>query len=345
MPDRWSDFAERPAVVNTVEKLAFGARVLGAVALNQRVPLLVGWNITHRCNLKCAYCGLREVSTPEIDTVVALKLVDEFAGLGTRYVSLLGGEPLLREDLHEIARRCVDRGLHMSIDTNGILVPQRLATLRLASRVQVSLDGPPAINDAVRGRGVHDHAVRAIELCRNEGIPVEINTVISRGGEASAFYILDLADRFGIGAYFQPADPTLSGSSDRENPSAPDPNSFRSTIAFLIDEKRKGRRSVLNTAAGLDHLEHWPEPRKVACRLGRFFCVIEPDGGLSPCDNVHGFRSRLVSTTNGFESAFRRLRPPSSCRHCWCASKVDVNLIIGPNPLRWWNAWMRLRAT
>ena len=251
IPEPASPRARRNGLVRTI------GRSLGALVLKRRFPLIVGWNVTHRCNLQCTYCRIREVATPEIDTAEALRLVDEFAGLGTRYVSLLGGEPLLREDLHQIVRRCVDRGLHVGIDTNGTLVPRRLATVRLASRIQVSLDGPPAINDAVRGRGAHTAAVRAIELCRNERVPVEINAVVSRGGEEAAPYLLDLADRFGIGVYFQPADPTLAGCGEGELPLSPDPERFRSAVEYLIDEKRQGRRSVLNTTAGLRHLAHW----------------------------------------------------------------------------------------
>ena len=67
---------------------------------------LVAWEVTRNCNLSCIHCRAAATCGPytgELDTPAALKLLDEIARTGNPIVILTGGEPLLREDIFEIA--------------------------------------------------------------------------------------------------------------------------------------------------------------------------------------------------------------------------------------------------
>ncbi|WP_332449213.1 radical SAM protein, partial [Methanoculleus sp.] len=121
-------------------------------------PALISWNVTLRCPLKCAHCyadaGVDEAEGV-LSTAEAFSVIDQLASTGKPIVILSGGEPLMREDIFEIARYGRERGLVMAMGTSGYLLDgetaKRLAAAGVRS-VAVSLDSAdPDTHDAFRG--------------------------------------------------------------------------------------------------------------------------------------------------------------------------------------------------
>ena len=96
-------------------------------------PVIV-WNMTRRCNLKCVHCYARAVDVhgkDEIDTASAKRMIDDLAAYGVPVMLFSGGEPLVREDLVELAAYAVEKGMRAVISTNGTLItPQKAAELK-----------------------------------------------------------------------------------------------------------------------------------------------------------------------------------------------------------------------
>ena len=71
---------------------------------------VVFWNLTDRCNLSCAHCYNRSgpgcQTEGELSTAEALGLIDDLAEMGIPLILFTGGEPLMREDIWELARAC-----------------------------------------------------------------------------------------------------------------------------------------------------------------------------------------------------------------------------------------------
>lgn len=135
------------------------------------------WEITLRCNFKCLHCagGAGRKRGGELSTGEALSLCDQIAGLGVPSVALMGGEPLLRKDWPEIARRLRAHGLEVGLITNGFLFDRAAgeSVLELGlCQVGVSLDAAaPEVHDRIRGiSGAHARAVRAIAVVNDLGI-------------------------------------------------------------------------------------------------------------------------------------------------------------------------------
>jgi len=119
-------------------------------------PMLAGYKITHRCNLKCRHCPYWRRTGPEqgFDGVVTtLRLLNR---MGVRILILEGGEPLLWRDGSKSIGHVVDeaRKLFTSVcmTTNGTLPWGRLPL----DRTWVSLDGPQPVHDSIRGPGIFD---------------------------------------------------------------------------------------------------------------------------------------------------------------------------------------------
>ncbi|MBN1757608.1 MAG: radical SAM protein, partial [Chitinispirillaceae bacterium] len=68
---------------------------------------LVAWEVTRSCMLSCRHCRASARSGPyegELSTAECKRFIDSLASMGNCIVILTGGEPMLREDIYEIAR-------------------------------------------------------------------------------------------------------------------------------------------------------------------------------------------------------------------------------------------------
>jgi pyrroloquinoline quinone biosynthesis protein E len=123
--------------------------LVGVRFFKKRIPLFLSWPITHRCNFRCAYCDRPNQAGAELATERALALVDEFAALGTQFVFLSGGEPLVRKDVGEIVERCRQNRLFVCLTTNAALYLQRKHEVGRVDMLKISLDGPPGGTQSV----------------------------------------------------------------------------------------------------------------------------------------------------------------------------------------------------
>lgn len=170
---------------------------------------MIAWEVTRSCNLNCIHCRAAAHRGPypgEFSTEEALGLIDEIASFAAPVVILTGGEPLLREDVFDLARRGTDRGLRMVIAPNGTLVDAEAARRMKESGIQrasISLDGATeATHDRFRQvPGAFAGALRGINFLKAAGLEFQINTTVTQGNHRELPAILDLAVRLGAAAH------------------------------------------------------------------------------------------------------------------------------------------------
>jgi MoaA/NifB/PqqE/SkfB family radical SAM enzyme len=92
----------------------------------------------------------------ELSTEQIFSIIDELADNGTQRVSISGGEPLLREDIGEIISHIKKKGMGCGLNTNGLLVPDRIEEVRKVDSITISLDGEREAHEANRGRGTFE---------------------------------------------------------------------------------------------------------------------------------------------------------------------------------------------
>ncbi len=303
-------------------KAALAADVAAAKAFGHHRPLSLGWEITAACNAACVYCHFREPAPDELTTDEALRLVAEMAAAGTRMVSISGGEPLVRSDLASVIDALVDRGITVSLNTNGFLVHRNEHVVRRAHRVKISIDGPEPIHDAVRGSGTFRRAARAVELCQSWGVPVTVETVIGKTNLPHVEELLDWCGERRLRVQLQPARAVIFHS-QQPNPERPEP----SALSELLERLDTGEHHalLLNTPQGLRHIARFPTPTPMACASGQITARITSTGILKLCGEPPAHAPETSWRELGLSEAFRRLRPVA-CDACWCAPRVDVNL-------------------
>ncbi|HXG16856.1 MAG TPA: TIGR04053 family radical SAM/SPASM domain-containing protein [Calidithermus sp.] len=156
-----------------------------------RAPFIVIWETTRACALACVHCRADAIlhrHPDELTTAEGRQLIDRVRAFGDPppLLVLTGGDPLRRPDIADLVAWGTARGLSVSLTPSGTgaATEARLRALRDAglARLAVSLDGADeAAHDTFRGvRGSHRHTMRILERARALGLPVQINTTVSR---------------------------------------------------------------------------------------------------------------------------------------------------------------------
>lgn len=148
-----------------------------------RIPQLVFWEITPKCNLNCPYCR-RDNYMSSLSLEESLRIIDSIVDTYHPLVIFSGGEPLLYPYLFEVASHAHKKGLRIALASNGTLIDKDMAE-RINSigfhRVAVSLDSAKQdVHDSLRGEGSFTKTIAAIQYLNFHQIPLQINTTVFR---------------------------------------------------------------------------------------------------------------------------------------------------------------------
>ncbi|MCB9743969.1 MAG: radical SAM protein [Alphaproteobacteria bacterium] len=186
------------------------ARMYLSRALNRSLapPDWVSVNLTLQCNLKCTMCTTCYDVPQELTTAEVKDIIDQTALWGVKVFNPLGGEPFMRGDLEELLDYACRKDFYITLTTNGTLINQRRARMiagippdRL--HFNISLDGPEAAHDRIRGEGMYRRTMAGYQRLReadaaagNSRRKVLANTLIHRLNLETLPALLDeLAER------------------------------------------------------------------------------------------------------------------------------------------------------
>ena len=165
-----------------------------------KTPVVV-WSVTRRCNLHCGHCyaDSHDRDYPgELNREEGRRLLEELAAFGVPTVLFSGGEPLLREDLFELAALAKELGMRTVLSTNGTRIDASVAAALVTagfSYVGISFDGIGALNDKMRGsRGAFDAALSGIRAARDVGMRTGIRFTMHGRNRAQLGAIFALAE-------------------------------------------------------------------------------------------------------------------------------------------------------
>lgn len=298
-------------------------------------PICLTWELTYACNLQCVHClsssGQRDPR--ELTTVEAKRVLDDLRDLQVFYINIGGGEPMVRRDFFELVEHSVGNGIGVKFSTNGAFIDAEKAR-RLASMdyldIQISLDGvDAATNDAVRGVGSYDMAMRAMEnLAAADFGPFKISVVVTRQNVPQLDRFKALADGFGAQLRVTRLRPSGRGvdSWDHLHPT-------NAQQREIYDWLMANGEHVL-TGDSFFHLNALgdPLPGLNMCGAGRVVCLIDPIGDVYACPFVihDEFLAGNVRDPGGFghvwkhSELFRSLREPQSAGACASCGSFDA---------------------
>jgi heme d1 biosynthesis radical SAM protein NirJ len=171
-------------------------------------PVVI-WNLVRRCNLTCKHCYSISADKDfkgELSTDEVFSVMDDLKAFKVPVLILSGGEPLLRPDIFDIARRAKSMGFYVGLSSNGTLVNESNVAEIAATGfdyVGISLDGLRATHDKFRRKeGAFDAALNGIRLCRDAGAKVGMRFTLTQDNAQDLPALLDLMQAESIDKFY-----------------------------------------------------------------------------------------------------------------------------------------------
>jgi len=149
-------------------------------------PYVVVWESTKACDFACKHCRAKAIPNrlpEELTKEEVFSLIDDLSSLGVKLFVISGGDALKRDDIFEIVEYASKR-ITTAISPSGSRIDLQVAKRLKESGVaiaSISVDGPEEVHDEFRGvKGAFAIAKKAIESLQQAGIPVQVNTTISK---------------------------------------------------------------------------------------------------------------------------------------------------------------------
>lgn len=174
-----------------------------------RAPRMIYWEMTRACDLACRHCRAEAIAHRdplELTPTEARAMLGQIAGFGEPrpHVVCTGGDPLKRPDVLDVMAYGTELGLGMSLAPSATanLTPEIIRALREAGMqsMSLSLDGSTAVrHDAFRGvPGCYETTLLAARWVRDEGVPLQLNTLVTADTVDDLPELYALAEALGI---------------------------------------------------------------------------------------------------------------------------------------------------
>jgi len=255
---------------------------MSAKALKLGIPLSVQLDLTYRCNERCVHCYLDHEDHGEMTTSEIKNLLDQLAEAGVFFLTLSGGEILMRKDFFEILEYARLRAFCVKLKTNAVLIREkeaaRMRDLGVES-IQISIySHRPEVHDAItKMPGSLKRSIRAIRFLRSEGLHVTMANVLMLQNIQDYPGVRALGAELGVEVTI---DPTITPRMDGD----------RSLLDLNIDQvalERVFREEGLVESAG----ESCAPPtgpdedalNMLPCSAGHTACYVSPYGDVYPC--------------------------------------------------------------
>lgn len=309
-------------VINAVQNdplykrmLFLGMKSIALYGLNHpqtlAAPVMIVWNFTNTCNLRCKHCYQWRGKTlypDELSLEEKLNVVDQAADAGVAILSISGGEPLMSPHLLPVVQHVKRRGLWVAVATNGTLLSEKMiGKLKEAGvdYLEVSLDSAdPHKHDAFREvKGSWQRTMDGIKRAVKAGMDVGIASTITKLNLEELDDIYHLALLLGVRKFFA-FNFVPTGRGKEAALIDPSPQEREEMLRKIFKYINEGRIAVCATAPQLGRVcyaspdipvvMHYAmrtrnrSAKHIAeylggCGAGRIYCCVQPDGKVTPC--------------------------------------------------------------
>ena len=252
-------------------------------------PLFVAWDITYNCNLNCFFCDrqtlYRDKLNKDLELSKAKMVVDNLADADVMTLGITGGEPLLRNDLEELAEYAKDKGLITALSTNGTLVTRSRAQRLVNSfrSISISLDGLSDTHDSIRGKkGAYDKAIQGLKhLTTNpRACAIGVNFVLNKFNFQEFRKVFDTVRNIGVDFFFiQP----VIGSGSWVIPE----DAINRPIEQILEMKSNYQHHISQSYYFINHISDYitgTVPK--LCDAGQLYLAINNEGKLFLCPGL-----------------------------------------------------------
>lgn len=252
-------------------------------------PTQVFAEVTDNCLLKCKHCfnGDRRNNT-EMPLASWKTIIDRLDECGVFRVRISGGEPFCRNDIIDILKYLDTKLIRYSIYSSGFFLDRFINDIQLLKNlvcIRVSIDGTKEINDAIRGEGVYQQAIEAIQLLEKNNIPCQINFTIAKTNYKSLGLLAEELKNMGIQSNIHVGFLKIGGRA-KENLEM----CFTDDVAF--EKQAEEIKDCINSHDNIaEYVLLRPLYNKIygnaiGCPGGRISAVIRANGVVCPCGSI-----------------------------------------------------------
>lgn len=326
---------------NIIPKKGFFPKVSVSVLPFVNKPYILLFNITQKCNLRCSYCfGKYYAETGELSFPQIKKILTEFYDLGVRRLGISGGEALLHKDIDRVIKEAVKIGFEVGLNSNGILVPYHLRSLRLLKNLSISLDGATAkVHDKYRGKGAFKMALAGIEAAYKAGIPLHFCCTLTDANLTEWPKVIKFAKKYNALVQISPLYPRFRGEGGLKLAKAWE-KKIKKTLTDIIREKKNKDNGIFYSENTYRLMLNWPdftndistlmEPGYPPCMAGNKFVVLDHKGRLFPCVRMTDSLPGQDCLKMGVKQAYAKL-PRPVCSSCRWACYIEYNSLLSFN--------------
>jgi AdoMet-dependent heme synthase len=251
-------------------------------ALELGVPLAIHLDVTYRCNERCVHCYLDHDDHGEMTTAEIKDVLQQLAEAGTFFLTLSGGEVLMRQDFFELLEYARGLRFNVRIKTNGVMIRKQEARRMVelgVEQVQISIySHRPEVHDAItKLPGSLKRSVEAVRFLKSQGLKVTIANVLMTVNSGDHAGVRALARDLGV---TYTLDPTITPKMDGDTSilSLRIPGSELNAVFRNQDLVGNVEEFCAPPPApGEDIMEGYP------CSAGHTAAYITPYGDVFPC--------------------------------------------------------------
>ena len=276
-----------------------------------RYPFSGSFELTDRCNLDCVHCYINQPAASqaarekELTTAQAIDVLDQAADAGCLFLNLTGGEVLLRRDFPDIYRHAIQRGIIVTLFTNGNLLTPEIADLLAEWRplsVEISLHGATqqTYESVTRLPGAYARLRKGIDLLLDRNIPMYLKTTLNTKNFHELEKARDLAEKLGVKfRYDGILWPKIDGDQSPFNYQIP----FEDLVGLdsMEPERREERQKLAEVAKGRTTRDEYV----YRCGAGLTSFHINSAGKMSIC--IMARRPAFDILQMGFPEAWERM--------------------------------------
>ena len=152
-------------------------------------------HIVDFCQLDCKHCYLNQgnrVMTLDMLSAICQDFIQTEFPLPQNELILSGGEPLLHPNFVEACDIIRKLNGHITMSTNGLLIPKYIHLFTRNDGIQISIDGDQKAHDYIRGTGSYEKAVTGLKLLDEYGIRHTLSFTINQTNKHCVDHIIDL---------------------------------------------------------------------------------------------------------------------------------------------------------
>lgn len=334
-----------------------------AHAEDANVPITALVELTHACNVDCEHCYLDlrpDKKIGALGTEEWKRVFRELKEAGCLFLTLSGGEVLVRKDWFELASYARSLGFALRFYTNGTLIDDEAAD-RIASLsplgVEISvLGGIAATHDAVvRRRGAFEKTLAGVRRLRERSVSTLLKCVVMDRNAHELTTLERIGRELGCDVYFDlEISPKNNGSREPLERTAPSD--------ALVEAARHVLGAAFDANVPMASIPRAERLQSSPCGAGRRTCHIGPTGTVHPCTQwvtpIGHLRERSFAELWGNSEELARIRTTNIedlgacaqcelldlCSPCMALSLLERGAFGGPSPTKCTSAELRAQA-